>query len=54
MKAIGAAALYTMRAPARAARALPDMGELEIPLLGDAALLDAGAMPVEAALPLLI
>jgi hypothetical protein len=30
------------------------MGELEMPLLGEAAFLDAGAMPVEAALPFLI
>jgi hypothetical protein len=55
LKAAGAAALYNMRAPARAARAFPEMGELEIPLLGEAAFLEAGAMPVEAAiLPFLI
>jgi hypothetical protein len=54
LKAAGTAALYKLRAPARAARVFPEMGELEMPLLGEAAFLDAGAMPVEAALPFLI
>lgn len=55
LKAVGAAALYRLRAPVRAARALPAMAELEMPLLGGAAFAEAGAMPAEAELlPLML